>query len=74
VAELLLAAGADPNPQDSDGVSALMEAVATDHSELIGTLLSYGADPALKDARGRTAMDLARQKGKEDAIALLAQP
>jgi hypothetical protein len=69
---VLLAHGADPNRQDVDGVSALMEAVSTHHNELIGTLMAHGVDPALKDRKGRTATDIATQKGNDEAAGLIA--
>jgi ankyrin repeat protein len=37
-------------------------------------LLTYGADPALKDRKGRTAGDIAKLKGNQDAIVLLSKP
>jgi ankyrin repeat protein len=50
-----------------------MEAVVTDHPELIRILLAYRANPALADREGRTAADLARQRGNQEAAELLAQ-
>ncbi len=64
-----LAGGSTP---PVDGVSALMEAVSTRHNDLIDPLISYHADPAMKDARGRTAADIAKQKGNDEAGASLA--
>jgi ankyrin repeat protein len=49
--------------------SALHRAVENGHADVIDTLLSAGADVSLKDAKGRTAVEIARQKGM-DAIAL----
>jgi hypothetical protein len=43
--------------------------VENGHADVIDTLLSAGAGVSLKDAKGRTAVEIARQKGM-DAIAL----
>ncbi len=51
-----------------------MEAINTNHAELIGILLSYGADVTLKDGQGRTALDIAKKKRNQEAIALLSNP
>jgi ankyrin repeat protein len=47
--------------------------VLTDHAELIQLLLDHRANPDLKDHEGRTAADLARQRGKRAAAELLAR-
>ncbi len=39
-----------------------MEAVSTEHNELIGPLIDHGADPALKDSKGRTAAESQHKK------------
>ena len=44
-ARLLLAAGADPNDAQPDGVSALVLAAHSGHGELAALLLDRGADP-----------------------------
>ncbi len=73
VAETLLAHGADPNLQDNNGSSALMEAVTTNHNRLIGTLLEYRADPTLTDGEGHTAADLAKASGNQEAVTALVR-
>ena len=55
-------------------MTPLMEAISTGHGEFITPLLTYGADVALKDQKGRTAGDIAKQKGYQDAIVLLTKP
>jgi uncharacterized protein len=72
VMKILLDHGANPNLQDSEGVTALMEAVSTDHSAMIDTLISHRADPKLMDRRGRTAADIAKQQGNDEAARSLA--
>ena len=63
---------ADQNIQDIDGISALMEAVSRGDNELVELLLAKGADPALKDAAGRTASSIANKKGNAEALRLLS--
>ncbi len=62
---LLLEHGADIN-QMSWGGAALHSATAVGRPDVVAFLLSNGADPALLDARGQTAVDSARTQ--------LAQP
>ncbi len=37
-------------------------------------LLEGGADPTLRDNDGKTAIDLAREYGKSEVVALLSEP
>jgi ankyrin repeat protein len=60
VARLLLARGADPNPQDASGRTALAAAAEYGDPELVRVLLQAGADAGRKDAEGRTAAARAR--------------
>jgi len=55
----LIEAGANPNAIDMDGVSALHRAVRTRSAEAVRTLLTHGADPALKNKSGSAPMVLA---------------
>jgi len=55
----LIEAGADPNAIDMDGVSPLHRAVRTRSAEAVRTLLTHGANPALKNKSGSTPMVLA---------------
>lgn len=41
----LLKGGASPNSRDSKGLPALLHAVSSQHEEIVGLLLSCGADP-----------------------------
>jgi ankyrin repeat protein len=50
-----------------------MEAVSSGHNNLIAPLLSYKANPELKDDGGRTAADIASQKSNDEAVVLLAR-
>ncbi len=45
---------------------ALMEAVTCEKQEIITLLLESGADPTIRDNKGRTAADIARSKRNKD--------
>jgi hypothetical protein len=55
----LLAAGAGVNERDGGGQTALHGAASRGWNELIKTLVASHADVMAKDARGRTAADVA---------------
>jgi ankyrin repeat protein len=63
LARLLLAAGADPNAQQSGGYRPLDEAALNGKLALVELLLAAGADPSLTNDKGETAVQLARSKG-----------
>ncbi|HEX7048143.1 MAG TPA: ankyrin repeat domain-containing protein [Gammaproteobacteria bacterium] len=71
IAEALIKAGVNVDSQDHEGVTALLNAVNTDHPETLGALLALGADPELKDRRGWTPLALAAHHGKAAAVKLL---
>lgn len=50
------------------GRSPLRCAAESNHTETVGLLLEYGADPALKDREGGTAMLRAVNRGAESAL------
>lgn len=63
----LLDAGAPVNAADSyQGWTALHLAAALGRADVVELLLERGADPALRDRRGRTPADLARNAKKEE--------
>lgn len=67
---------ADINHQNNYGYTALIEAVAlTDGSELyqeiVQELLKYKANKELRDNRGKTALDYAKEKGYTEMVQLL---
>ncbi len=75
---LLLQAGVDVNRRYSHGLTALMWAAGHDVSAgvedieaTIKTLIEHGAALDLKDDRGKTAADIARDLGHERAAKLL---
>lgn len=66
---LFLAAGVDVNAQSRDGTTVL-HLVATLQAappkmclHIVDILLAGGADPGIRDGRGRTAMESARRNG-----------
>ena len=73
IVSLLLAAGADPNAQDSGGRSALWLATQDGYTEIVRLLLSAGADATLADDNGNTPLDIARIWGHHTIISLLQQ-
>ncbi|GIV39530.1 MAG: hypothetical protein KatS3mg033_1330 [Thermonema sp.] len=71
-AEALLKAGVPPNTRDNLGRTALMLAcMQGDTPELVALLLEYGANPALIDQEGRTAIDYATQAQAQESLRLL---
>jgi ankyrin repeat protein len=71
--ELLLDSGADPNVQNSEGDTPLICATkyAGGHAETVRLLVEGGTDLKIKDKDGKTALDYAKAKGQQQAIALL---
>lgn len=71
VVEALLKAGANPNRQTKNGISALMAAAARGHLEICSLLLRCGADVNLKHSKGLTALSIANAAGQESIVKLL---
>jgi hypothetical protein len=60
-AQLLLDRGADINHRDNSGLTALMHALeSTGGNIFVPLLLEARPDPCVQDAKGRTALDIAR--------------
>jgi uncharacterized protein len=78
IVELLISAGVDVNRRYAHGLTALMWAAGHDASAgvddveaTIKTLIDHGADPNLRDDRGKTAADIAMGLGREREAKLL---
>lgn len=69
----IVAGGGDVNWQMGDtGLTPLMAAASNGRTEVVRYLLDQHADPALRDASGRTALDRARAFGANDVARILA--
>jgi len=74
VVKLLLERGAAVNAREKrNGLSSLSHAVGRGEKELVSVLLAHGANPLLKDADGRTALERAEANGASEIVALLKQ-
>ena len=57
---------------DEQGATPLARAARFDHVEVAALLLANGANPALKDREGKTALALAEEIGRgEELLAIL---
>ena len=77
IAKELIEHGADVNAKSASGITPLMVAAGNNNAPMIGFLLSKGADPALKNNIGKTALDIARDARNEvatSALQLLSVP
>lgn len=71
----LLQRGADPNRPDQKGDTPLMKAAADDDAEMVQLYLKHGANAALRNKQGQTALQAAQAHHASHVIALLqAQP
>ena len=71
VVQLLLTAGAEPDHQDSLGLSALMVACVSGEADCIKILMRSRASAELREANGHTANSLAQMYGQHLALRLL---
>ncbi|KOO29995.1 ankyrin repeat protein mbp3 16, partial [Chrysochromulina tobinii] len=62
------------NAKNIHDVTALHLAAYWGYLAIAKRLLEGGADPTLRDISGRTAIDIARQEGKSEVVALLSEP
>jgi ankyrin repeat protein len=54
--------------QNEKGETALMHAAYFNDADVVSALLAAGADAALKDSRGKTALKYAEENGNRDLI------
>lgn len=71
LADELIKKGASVNAVSKHGVTPLMIAAGHNNAPMIGLLLRAGADPAMKSADGKTAIDVAQKALNDDAIGAL---
>ncbi|CAL4946753.1 unnamed protein product [Urochloa decumbens] len=57
--------------RDREGRTVLHAAAAAGEAEAVAVLVDMGADTAATDARGRTPMDVAREKGYQEVVDVL---
>jgi ankyrin repeat protein len=69
--QLLLDAGARPDPETPEGTTPLMLAVRRGDEDVVRLLLRGGADPLRQNARHATALSLSRMHGKPGLTRLL---
>ena len=70
-AEALCAHGAELDARDDDQWTPLIFAVYAGSTKICEMLLALGADPSLKDKKGKTALDCARRRNNPECAALL---
>jgi ankyrin repeat protein len=71
IVEVLLAAGAEPDPRQRHGWTPLHAAAQNGDLRSLEALLAAGADPALTNDDGRSATDLASGAGHDELVARL---
>lgn len=72
IVRMLLKAGAPVNVPHLGGGTPLHTAAFVGDPEVLRMLLDRGADPRLTTADGKTAIDIARERGHAEAAALLS--
>lgn len=72
--ELMLSRGVPPDWWLYEGQTPLLLAVEWNRPICVRHLLKYGADPTLKDRRGRSAFDAARAHGNRVLLEILNNP
>ena len=70
IVKYLYEASADINAKDSEGITPLMMASFGGHIDLVKYLVDNGAD-VNTEIQGRTALDVAKQRGQQDLVDLL---
>ena len=71
MAKLLIDNGASVNAVTTYGATALMAACRNRQAPMVKLLLASGADAALKDENGETAIDHAKRAGEQAIVEML---
>ncbi len=71
VLQLLLSSGASANAKTTEGWSALLAAINIQSVEAVKILLDYEADVNTRNNQGKTALNLAKERGDNQIIQLL---
>ena len=71
IVRMLLDKGADPNAQSASGGTPLHTAAFTGDIAVIELLLAAGASSDIRDGKGLTPLDVARERKQTEAAALL---
>ena len=71
IVEILLDAGVAVNQRYHHQLTAMMWAAGYGKGDTVQLLLDRGADPRLRDDRGKSALDIARETGHADVVELL---
>ena len=71
VADRLLTEHCDVNAANNAGQTALMMAALFGRTDIVRLLIAHGANAALKDNAGNTAIGLAEQQGNRAMVTLL---
>lgn len=72
IVRMLLAKGADPNAKSQSGGTPLHTAAFTGERATLDLLLSHGADASIRNVQGRSAADIARERGNTEIADVLA--
>src|SRR3989475_463560 len=72
IVRMLLAAGADPNAKSQSGSTPLHTVGFTGDRESLDLLMRHGADLAIKTNDGKTAAEIARERGHGEIAERLA--
>jgi ankyrin repeat protein len=74
IIDAILSKRSDVNSADTQNLTPLMYAARSGNLYNVKILLDYGANPKLKNLKGQTALDLARNENMNECIEMLMDP